>query len=82
MDEKLQFKATQGQDDPPRPGTQWRPACCFWTTGGARPYLGHARLGGLLFQKGQRRLHVALSGRDVQRGVPGSGGQVGVGVIF
>lgn len=82
VDEKRQFKATQGRDGPPLPGTQRRPACCFWTTGGGRPYLGHARLGRLLFQKGQRCLHVALSGRDVQGGVPGSGGQVGVGVIF
>lgn len=54
----------------------------LWRTGGGMLYLGHARLGRLLFQKGQGRFHVALSGRDVQGGVPGSGGQVGVGVIF
>lgn len=53
-----------------------------WGTGGGGLYLGHACLRGFLFQKGQGRFHVALSGCDVQWRVPRSGGQVGVGIIF
>lgn len=65
-----------------QPTSQAWAASGLWGRGGGRLYLGHACLGCFLFQEGQDRLHMALSGRNVQGCVAGGGGQVGIGVIF